>query len=197
MSTRTPDHPIHPQFIARWSPRAFTGEAIPLQQLMSLLEAARWAPSGSNAQPWRFIYALAGTPAWAPMFDTLAGANQVWAQKASALVLVLSARQFVPPGKTDPQPMPSHAFDAGAAWACLALQASLDGWAAHGMGGFDKDRARAALGVPDDHDLHAVVAIGRPGPRDLLPEALQAREEPNGRHPLSTRVSEGRFIFSA
>lgn len=196
MSERRADHPIDPQFLERWSPRAFTGEAIDEATLLGFLEAARWAPSGSNAQPWRFLYARAGTPAWDPLFGTLAESNQVWAKRASALVLVLSAREWVPPGKSVAQPNGSHAFDAGAAWAYLAMQASLAGWHAHGMGGFDRDRARAALGVPANHDLHAVIAIGRRGDKSMLPEELQAREAPNQRLPLAAVAAEGRFGFA-
>jgi nitroreductase len=193
---RTPDHPIDTQFTARWSPRAFTGEAIDETTLLGFLEAARWAPSGFNAQPWRFIYARAGTPAWAPLFDTLLPFNQVWAQRASALVLVLSAKQTVPPGKSELQDNPTHEFDAGAAWGYLALQVSLSGWAAHGIGGFDRAKARATYGVPDGFDLHAAVAIGRRGDKSQLPEALQAREAPSPRRPLAELAAEGRFPAS-
>lgn len=196
MSDRQPDHPIDPQFIQRWSPRAFTGEPIDEATLLGFLEAARWAPSGFNAQPWRFIYARAGTAAWEPLFTTLSDTNQGWARRASALVLVLSARTWVPPGKTEAQANVTHAFDAGAAWGHLALQVSLAGWHAHGIGGFDRDKARARLGIPDDHDLHAVVTIGRRGDKSVLPEALQARELPNQRLPLAALAAEGRFGFA-
>ena len=196
MPERQTDYPIDPQFTQRWSPRAFTGERIDEATLLHFLEAARWAPSGFNAQPWRFIYGRTGTPAWAPIFNTLAPFNQAWAQRASALVLVLSQTAWQAPGQDAPAPNLTHAFDAGAAWAYLALQATLAGWYAHGIGGFDRDAARAALGIPDDHELHAVIAIGRRGDKAVLPEALQAREEPNTRLPLSQLAAEGRFAFA-
>ena len=104
IAARAAAHPIDPQFLQRWSPRAFTGEAIDEATLLTFLEAARWAPSGFNAQPWRFIYARAGTPAWEPLLGTLSEFNRGWAHRASALVLVLSARQWLPPGKTEPLP---------------------------------------------------------------------------------------------
>ena len=97
MSERQTELPIDPQFLQRWSPRAFTGEVLDEATLLSFLEAARWAPSGFNAQPWRFIYARAGTPAWGPIFDTLLPFNQSWVQRASALVLVLSQTDWQAP----------------------------------------------------------------------------------------------------
>jgi len=196
MSERIPDHSIDALFTRRWSPRAFTGEALDVPTLLGFLEAARWAPSGFNAQPWRFIYGLHGTPAWTPLFESLSDYNQGWAQRASALVLVLSRGVWTAPGKTEPQANTSHTFDAGAAWAHLALQVELAGWHSHGIGGFDRDKARAALGIPADYDLHAIVAIGRRGHKDILPEALQAREAPNQRLPLASLVAEGRFSFA-
>ncbi|MFT7773773.1 nitroreductase family protein [Roseateles sp.] len=196
MSARQPTHAIDPQFTQRWSPRAFTGEAIDEPKLLSFLEAARWAPSGFNAQPWRFLYGRAGTPAWAPLFDTLSAYNQGWAQRASALVLIVSRTVWQAPGKDEAGPNVTHAFDAGAAWGHLALQASLAGWATHGIGGFDRDKARVSLGIPDDYQLHAVIAIGRQGEKTVLPEALQARELPSQRLPLAQLAAEGRFAFT-
>lgn len=196
MSERQADHAIDPQFTQRWSPRAFTGEPIDEPTLLRFLEAARWAPSGFNAQPWRFIYGRAGTPAWQPIFDALSAYIQGWAQRASALVLVLSRTVWQQPGTDAPGPNLTHAFDSGAAWAYLALQATLSGWHAHGIGGFDRDKARANLGVPADHALHAVIAVGRRGDKSVLPEALQARELPNQRLPLSQLAAEGRFAFA-
>jgi len=194
---RTPDHPINALFTDRWSPRAFTGEAIPEPVLLSMLEAARWAPSAYNAQPWRFIYARRDTASWLPVFDTLVEFNQGWAQRAAALVVIVSARQAVFPGKTDAAPNAWHSFDSGAAWASIAFQATLSGWSAHGMAGFDADRLRQALGIPGDYAIETVIAIGKRGDKGVLPEGLQARETPNGRLPLAQLAAEGRFNFSA
>jgi nitroreductase len=192
---RDPQLPIDPLFTRRWSPRAFTGEAIDEPTLLSFVEAARWAPSGYNVQPWRFVYARRDTEAWGPIFETLIEFNRGWVQRASALVVVLSKTRWVPPGKTEPQAIGSHSFDAGAAWASLAFQATLSGWHAHAMGGFDRDRLRAVLGVPEDHALEAVVAIGRLGDRSALPESLRGREQPSDRLPLSAIAAHGRFAF--
>jgi len=190
---RTPDHPIDPLFTNRWSPRAFAGTALPEHALLSLLEAARWAPSSYNAQPWRFVYARRDTAAWAPIFASLVEFNQGWAQHAAALVVVISAEQAVFPGAEAAVPNASHAFDAGAAWASLAFQATLSGWAAHAMAGFDAEALQSAIGLPEGYVIHAVVAIGRPGDKTALPDYLQPMEQPSGRKPLGALAAEGRF----
>jgi len=192
-TTRQPDHPIHPMFIQRWSPRAFNGEPITQDALFTVLEAARWAPSAFNAQPWRFVWALRDTEAWLPIFDCLVPGNQVWAQRASALLVIVSRTDAVFPGKDAPSPNRWHSFDSGAAWASLAFQASMMDLAAHAMAGFDADRLRNAIAVLDGHFVEAVVAIGKAGDKGVLPEALQAREAPNGRLPLNQLASMGRF----
>ncbi len=196
-SARTPDHPIHPLFTDRWSPRAFTGEAISEPDLLGMLEAARWAPSAYNAQPWRFIYARRETASWQPIFDTLVAFNQGWAQRASALVVIVSADEATFPGAAAAAPNRWHSFDAGAAWASIAFQATLSGWSAHGMAGFDVERLREATGIPAGYSVETVLAIGRKGDKSVLPEGLQARETPNGRLPLTQLAAEGRFSFGA
>jgi nitroreductase len=192
-NSRTADHPIDPLFLERWSPRAFTGEPISDRELLILLEAARWAPSSFNSQPWRFIYARRDTEPWPQFLGLLAEFNQAWAKNAAALVMLVSKTTLLPRGADKEVPSYTHSLDAGAAWANLALQATRSGWAAHGMAGFDVPRTSAELGVPPDYRVEAAVAIGRPGDKSLLPEPLRAREEPSGRLPLSQLVSEGRF----
>ncbi|HTT70133.1 MAG TPA: nitroreductase family protein [Anaeromyxobacteraceae bacterium] len=192
---RTPSHPIEPLFFARWSPRAFTGEELPESTLMGLFEAARWAPSAMNAQPWRFVYARRGTPAFDKFLATLAPANQAWAKRASALVAVVSSKVMNDRARNDPAPLPSHSFDAGAAWAQLALQAHLWGLGTHAMGGFDREKARQALLVPDAYQIEVFVAVGRQGDPSSLPDWAKAREKPNERRPLEDLVREGSFAF--
>jgi nitroreductase len=189
--TRTPDFPIDPVFVERWSPRAFTAEEIPAQQLMVLLEAARWAPSSYNIQPWRFVFARRGGKGWTPILAALNPFNQAWAQHAAALVVVMSAEQSQPSDGEAAQPNAAHAFDAGAAWASLALQARLSGWATHAMGGFDAAKLRQALRAPDGLALHAVVAVGRKADASTLPVDLQEDESPSGRRSLAETVFEG------
>lgn len=192
-SIRVPDHEIAEPFFARWSPRAFSSEEIPERTLLGLFEAARWAPSAMNAQPWRFVYARRGSPAFEKLLSTLVQANQAWASKASALVAILSARTMRLPGKGEVVPSASHSFDAGAAWAQMALQAHLWGWSTHAMGGFDREVARRVLAVPDDHVIEVVVAVGKRGDPSTLPEWARSREKPNDRLPLSAIVREGTF----
>ncbi|WP_337188004.1 nitroreductase family protein [Phenylobacterium sp.] len=190
---RTALHGTDPMFLARWSPRAFTGEPMPQDLLLSLFEAASWAPSAFNGQPWRFVYAHAGTPAWTPLFDLLIPYNQAWAKHASVLMYLVSDRFRRTPGR-DPSPVRSHSFDAGAAWACLALQASRIGWAAHGMAGFDVSRSHDVLGAPEaDYQVEAAIAVGRPTDASILDEPYRSREIPSLRHPVEAFAFEGRL----
>jgi nitroreductase len=190
---RTSDHPIEKLFIERWSPRAFTGEPIPDETLASLFEAARWAPSSYNSQPWQFLYAKRDTPAWAKFLGLLVEFNQGWAKNAAALVIVLSKKTMQPPGAKEPSVSHSHSFDAGAAWQNLSLQATAMGWHTHGMVGFDIPRATTELGVPDGYRVEMALAIGKQGDKSMLPDYLQARETPNEREPVASFAFEGGF----
>lgn len=194
-ATRIPEHAIEPLFYERWSPRAFTAEAVPEKVLLGLIEAARWAPSSMNLQPWRFVYARRGTPAFERFLSTLAPGNQLWAARAAALVAVVSHELSIAPagGGDAPARSRSHAFDAGAAWAHLALQAHLWGWGTHAMGGFDPVAARDVLRVPEGWRVEVFVAIGRPGDPATLPDWARAREKPSGRKPLAEILREGTF----
>lgn len=183
----------HRIFVDRWSPRGFSTDAITADELNTLFDAARWAPSASNTQPWRFLYALRGQAAFETFVSTLVEFNQIWARHAAALVYVLSKTSFVPPGKSEPVFSRSHSFDAGAAWANFANQAALSGWVAHGMGGFDRDAARKALGVPDGFELEIAVAVGRKGDGAHLSEALRQREQPSDRLAVSEIAASGAF----
>ena len=194
---RRADHDIDPVFLDRWSPRAFTDETISESALLGLFEAARWAPSAYNAQPWRFLYARRGTEHWDRFLGLLLPFNQSWANQAAALVVLVSDPSFVPPGAEKPVTLRSHSLDAGAAWAYLALQATRAGWAVHGMAGFDVERATTELHVPAGHRVEIAIAIGRRGERSSLPEALQARELPSGRKPVAAFAFEGGFAVPA
>jgi nitroreductase len=190
---RTSEHDIDPTFLHRWSPRAFTDEEIPTSVLMSLFEAAHWAPSAFNLQPWRFVYAKRGGLGWDDLLGLLIPYNQAWAHRASALIFVASALHRTT-SKGEREPIYSHSFDAGAAWGYLALQAHHLGWAAHGMTGFDHERCYEALGVPrDDYRVEAAVAVGRVADKSVLPESYQAREAPSHREPAASLAFEGRF----
>ena len=193
MPSRQADYPIDPIFLERWSPRAFDVSAMPEADLLTLFEAARWAPSAFNSQPARFLYARREGPDWALFLDLLIPWNQVWAQSASVLVYFLSDSLPLTDKAGEPAYSHSHSFDAGAAWACLALQAARLGYHAHGMTGVDFDRARTELGIPDRFRIEAAAAIGRLGDPATLPEKLRAREAPSGRKPLGELVFAGRF----
>ncbi len=188
---RKPDHPIERIFLQRWSPRAMSGEAIPEPELMRLFEAARWAPSTYNEQEWRFLYAHRDGQHWPTFFGLLAEANQTWCKNASVLVVILSHKVFSRNGK----PNPVHTFDTGAAFENLALQGAAMNLVVHGMAGFDRDKARVALAVPDDYTVEAMIAIGRPGDPAALPDDLRQREIPTGRKPVREFAREGRFAF--
>lgn len=192
LAARQSSHAIDPDMLARWSPRALSGEALPEADLLTMLEAGRWAPSAFNAQPWHFIHARRDTPAFPTLLDLLNPFNQDWAKEAGALVFIASSMSRLD-SKGQRLPTRSHAFDAGAAWGMMALQATKLGWHAHAMGGFDHDRAMQTLGVPEDWRLEVAVAIGRQGDPATLPEGLRAREAPSPRKPLSEIASEGRF----
>lgn len=188
---RSADYPIDKLFLDRWSPRAMTGAPIPHADLLTLFEAARWAPSSYNNQPWRMLYALRDTEHWQTFFDLMVEGNQSWAKNAGALLLFLSKKTFDYNGK----PSITHSFDAGAAWENLALQGSLKGYVVHGMQGFDYERARNALNVPDDFQIEAMVAVGIPGSAEVLPEKLRSKEAPSDRRKLEETICEGPFCF--
>ena len=190
-TVRRPDHPIDELFLDRWSPRAMTGEAISQEELMVLFEAARWAPSSYNNQPWRILYARRDGEHWQMFFDLLVEFNQTWAKNAAALLLFISKTTFDMNG----DPSITHSFDTGAAWENLALQGWLKGLVVHGMQGFDYERARTALSIPEGFRVEAMAAVGRPGDASLLPEALKERESPSDRRKLDQTICEGPFSF--
>lgn len=188
---RTPDHPVAPLFVDRWSPRSFTGEPVPDAVLASAFEAARWAPSASNVQPWRFLIARHGDAHWDAFVSLLAPRNALWASRASALIAVLSELKLERRGAIVDNV--SHSFDAGAAWTNFAHQALLLGWHTHGIGGFDRDAARALLAVPDDFAIETIVALGRQGALDTLHADFHAGESPSTRRPIAETVFAGRL----
>lgn len=176
-------------FPNRWSPRAMSGETVPDEELMKLFEAARWAPSTYNTQPWRFLYAKRDTDNWGMYFSLLVEKNQIWCKNAGALVVVVSKTM----SDYNDKPVATHALNTGAAWQSLALQGSLSGFVVHGMAGFDYERAKQELDVPDDYSVQMMIAIGKSGKKEDLPEDLQKMETPSDRYPLNKIVIEGKF----
>jgi nitroreductase len=167
------------------------GESVSDTELMRLFEAARWAPSTYNEQEWRFLYAHQNSDNWGSFFGLLMEANQAWCQQAGVLVVVLSHKVFERNGKSNPV----HTFDAGAAFENLALQGAAMDLVVHGMAGFNRNTARTSLQVPDDYEVEAMIAIGKPGDVNELPEELRERETPSGRRPVGDFVREGKFSF--
>ena len=190
---RKSDYPIHEMFLNRWSPRAFTGQPMTQDELLTMLEAARWAASSYNSQPWRILYALRDTPEWDRFLDLLVPFNRSWARSSSALVFFVSNSTMRSPRSGKEVPSPTHSFDAGTASGYFALQASLMGWSAHGMVGFDADRAVEELRVPDGYTVEAVYAVGRIADPAVLPEELRPREVPSDRRSLRELAFEGGF----
>lgn len=188
---RKADHPVDKLFLDRWSPRAMTGEAVSQEDLMVLFEAARWAPSSYNNQPWRLLYAHRDSKHWPLFFDLLVEFNQDWAKNAGALVLLISKTHFDFNG----EPSVTHSFDTGAAWENLALQGWLKGFVVHGMQGFDYERARTTLNIPEGFQVEAMVAIGKPADPATLSDDLRGKEAPSDRRQLEQTICEGPFCF--
>ena len=170
-----------------------SGEPLSEAELFTLFEAARWAPSTYNEQEWRFLYARRDTPPWPLLFDLLVEANQEWCRNAALLSVVLAHKVFQRNGK----PNAVHVFDSGLAFENLALQGTAMGLVVHGMAGFDFNKARTTLGVPEDYAVCAMFAVGRPGNPAELPPELREREVPSQRKPVREIVCEGRFAFEA
>lgn len=178
-STRVP---VHPLLAERWSPRGFDqAHELGEDGLTRLLEAARWAPSAGNSQPWRFLVTRRGEQGHDRLFAALAPGNRAWAGAASALVLVVART-----AGQDGGPQPWALYDTGQAVAALVTQAQADGLSVHQMGGFDTAAVRAEFGLADTLTPVVVLAIGRRDSTAELPEPLAARETaPRTRHPLS------------
>jgi nitroreductase len=184
---RKSTYPINPIFLNRWSKRAISPEPLSDEELFPLLEAARWAPSAYNDQFWRFVIGRGENKEKFVSF--LSEFNRRWAAASPVLVLVTARTTLSKNGA----PAPSSEFDAGAASENIALEGARRGLVVHPLTGFDKEAAGKELGVPADHAVLALLAIGKPGRKEDLPEDLRERETPSGRLPLSEIVFEGRF----
>ncbi|MBH0193038.1 MAG: nitroreductase family protein [Nitrospira sp.] len=165
--------PIHELLTRRWSPRAFDERPIEPQRLKSLFEAARWAPSSNNEQPWRFIVASKDQqPSYERLCACLVEGNRVWASHAPVLILSVASLNFTDSGKPN-----RHALhDTGMATENLLLQATALKLAAHPMAGFDVEQARVNLKIPSGYEPVAMIAVGHPGDLSILPERLKQRE---------------------
>jgi nitroreductase len=174
--------------LQRWSPRAFAHKPVSHEDLRKIFEAARWAASSFNEQPWRFLVGHKGDATYHKIFESLVEFNQSWAGKAPVLILSVASKNFAHNGA--PNNYAIH--DTGAATAYLSLQAAALGLHTHSMAGFDHNKARAAFDIPDTFHIGAVTALGYLGDVDSLPEGLLERElARRDRKPLSEIVLSG------
>jgi nitroreductase len=180
---RMPDHAIDPIFLERWSARSFTGETMPEEDMLSMLEAARWAHSAANRQPWRFVYAMRGDANFEQFVNFLDSGNREWGHKAAAIVIVLSQKRTKPTDGSEPRPIGSHSLDTGCALQSFTLQAAMMGYVAHPMAGIEED----------DFKIEAGVAMGRLAPKEELPERFREREKKSDRRPLAETAFRGAF----
>ena len=160
---------------SRWSPRAFTDRAVRTEDLEKIFTAASWAASSTNEQPWRFLFGRKGDSTFAKILDSMAEANQAWAKPAPVLLLSVGKNIFSP-GPYTGQHNPYALHDTGAASAYLSLQTTALGLYAHGVGGFDHEKARAHFNIPSEFEIGACWAIGYLGDPDALPDRLRQRE---------------------
>jgi len=182
-------YPINELLQRRWSPRAFSDKMVETDKLRSLFEAARWAPSSNNEQPWSFIIATKDDEnTYRRLFECLKEGNKKWAFRAPVLMLSVARLNFEDEGTPN-----RHAFhDTGMAVFSLVVQATALGLMVHQMAGFDVEKARTELKIPDGHEPVAMIAVGYPGDPDILPDRLKQRELlPRERKPIAE------FVFSA
>ena len=186
---RKPKADIHPMFFTRWSPRAMSCAKMSKKELLPLFEAARWAPSAFNVQPWRFIIASKQSD-FDKFMSFLVPFNQSWCKNAAALVVIISRN------KSDykDKPNPTHSFDTGAAWVSIALEGARRGYVVHGMAGYDEKRVREELKIPNLFTIEAMCAIGKIAKPEVLPKEIAKSEKPNQRKKLKDIVNwKGKF----
>ena len=184
-------YPIHDLIKRRWSPRAFSDRPIERDTLRSLLEAARWAPSSNNEQPWNFLVATKDDQAeHSRLLSCLVEGNSLWAQHAPVLMVSVARMSFEDDGKPN-----RHAFhDVGQAVADLTVQATALGLAVHQMAGFHPDKVRELYGVPKEFEPVAAIALGYPGDPQSLPDKLRTRElAPRERKHIAEFVFTGQW----
>ena len=192
-NSRKADHAIDPIFLERWSARSFRPEPMPEEDLLIMFEAARWAQSASNHQPWRFSYALRHGPAWEKYLGFLIDSNRAWSQNASAVVVVLSKTHTTPADGSEPKFNRTHDFDTGAATQAFTLQAAKLGYIAHPMAGILVDAIQDGLDLGQGYTVECMLSVGKLAPKEELPEKYQAREIQSQRKPLSEIVFKDGF----
>jgi nitroreductase len=188
-NARNPDADVASMFVDRWSRRALSPRALAPEVVRTLFEAARWAPSASNTQPWLFVYAD-DDESLARARPVLVDQNRRWADKAPLLLFVFAQKRLPASGAV----LRTAAFDTGSAWMSLALQAHALGLVAHAMAGVHLEAAHQVFSVPaDEFEAICAIAVGYPGDADELPEDLRAREHPSTRKPALEFAHKGRY----
>lgn len=172
----------------RWSPRAFSSEKVDVEDIKAIIEAARYAPSCFNDQPWRFIIAYKQKELEV-MRSLLVDSNRVWADKAPVLLAIAARKFFSSNGKENFW----HSFDAGTAWGYLSLEAQRRGLITHAMGGFKRKASAEMLGIPENYEILTIIAVGKYGNPNELPQELQVRDIPGTRVPIDDIISFGKF----
>ncbi len=181
------DYQIHPLLTSRWSPRAFSNQPVETEKLQRLFEAARWAPSSSNEQPWSFIVGISGDETYSMIYDSLVEFNQLWAKTAPVLVVAVGKKLSSKSGKQNAW----YSYDVGQSVAHLSIQAAHEGLYVHQMGGFDAAIISTELQIPEDHEALAVFTIGYMGDYNVLHPNLQQLELAERQ-----RKSQHEFVFS-
>jgi nitroreductase len=189
------EHAIHNLISHRWSPRAFDPKPVPIDALRSLFEAARWAPSSSNEQPWAYLVATKdNAEEFEKLTSVLVEFNANWAKHAPVLALAVYEKNFA----KNNSPNRNGEYDTGAATAMLCIEATARGLFVHQMAGFDPEKARELYGIPAGWEAIAAMAIGYPGDASKLPAPLDAREvAPRERKPIREFVMTGQWGHTA
>jgi len=186
---RKADYPIDDIYMNRWSPRAFSDKKVETETLFSVFEAARWAPSAANKQPWRFVYAMHEEDR-ETFLSFINDGNTSWCKHAPVLIAIVANKRW---SEDSDDVNPTHAFDTGTAWGFLALEAYRKGLVTHAMGGFNREKAKEVLQIPDGHEVLAIVALGYHGDIESLPDSLQKREKKSNRNKIDTFIHEGLY----
>ena len=178
-------NPVHQVIRERWSARSFSNQPISQHELDTIFEAASWAPSSMNEQPWMYVYAEKGSPMFDAMWHTLMAGNQPWAQNAAVLIASLARKNHMNTGAANKYSW----YDVGSANQNLLLQAASMGILGHVMGGFHRAKAEELMQLPEDMELVCFIVLGHLAPADELEEPFRSRElTPRNRNPLSAFV---------
>ncbi len=183
---------IHPLIKNRWSPRAFSSKPVSADKIARVFEAARWAPSSFNEQPWRFIVGVKGDGTWEKLYECLVEFNQIWTETSPVLILAIGKKTSSKGGENS-----VYQYDVGQSMAYITLQAEEEGLRSHQMGGFSKDKARELFNIQEDHDPMVMSAIGyQDAPEKLKPDFANMEKAPRERKPLEELVFSKRHGHS-